>query len=519
MAGQSCVGVKLSIQRFLHYCIAAASVAGIAAQAQTTWGYIPTNAFPTLLFSNPVCIASPPGETNRLFILEKHGRIIVITNLAAPTRTIFMDVSARVTPVSAGESADAGNEQGLLGLAFHPDYTTNGYFYIFYSGSATNGTSGLHEILSRFKVLSSDINRGDPNSETQLIVQYDRASNHNGGDLHFGPDGYLYVSLGDEGNQDNTFHNAQHIDLNFFSGILRLDGDKKPGSLAPNTNADFASTTNYAIPSDNPFVGAASFDNLPVNTNVLRTEFWAVGLRNPWRYSFDPATGILYCGDVGQDQFEEVDIITKGGNYGWSTFEGTNSPPSGVSTNGQPVPQNPIFPIYTYAHGSAANQGNAVIGGVVYHGGKLPQLAGSYIFADEVSGNVWRLNYNGVTATAPQNLFNDKGISCFGIDPSSGDVLYAKLNSGTNSIIQRIISTNTMPFINAIKFSGTNLVVSGTNGPHNGNYYILTSSNLLTPVANWTRAATNPFDNGGNFGFTNPVNFSKSNLFYLLELQ
>jgi hypothetical protein len=295
--------------------------------------------------------------------------------------------------------------------------------------------------------------------------------------------------------------------------------DKNPGSFTPNPNAESASTTNYAIPSDNPFVGATSFDNLPVNASSLRTEFWAVGFRNPWRFSFDPATEILYCGDVGQDQFEEVDIVTKGGNYGWSTFEGFNSPPSGVSTNGQPIPQNPIFPIYAYAHGSAANQGDAVIGGVVYHGSKLPQLAGSYVFADEVSGNVWRLNYNGVTATTPQNLFNDGGISCFGIDPSSGDVLYAKLKSGNNSIIQRIISTNSVPAFNFVQLQGANLIFSGTNGPHSGNYFVLASTNLVTPATNWLRLSTNPFDAGGNFIFTNPLDPGASALFYLLQLQ
>jgi hypothetical protein len=295
--------------------------------------------------------------------------------------------------------------------------------------------------------------------------------------------------------------------------------DKNPGSLAPNPSPESATTTNYAVPSDNPFIGATSFDNLPVNPNQVRTEFWAVGFRNPWRYSFDPATGILYCGDVGEDQFEEVDIVTNGGNYGWATYEGFNSPPSGVTTNGQPTAQNPVFPLVAYAHGSASNQGDAVIGGVVYHGNKLPQLAGNYIYGDEVSGNVWSLTYNGVSATAPQNLFKDTGISCFGIDPSNGDVLYAKLKSGNNSIIQRIISTNTLPIINSIKISGTNFIASGTNGPHSGNYFILANTNLLTPVTNWSRLSTNPFDAGGNFIFTNPLDPNAPVLFYLLQLQ
>jgi glucose/arabinose dehydrogenase len=488
---------------------------GLPARALTTWGYVPTNAFPALIFSNPVCITSPPGETNRLFIVEKHGRIVVITNLMAPTRSIFMDISSRVSVVNTSESGDVNNEQGMLSMVFDPGYATNRFFYIFYMGQATNGTSGLHDILSRFQISSGNTNQGDTTSETKFIVQVDRASNHNGGDTHFGPDGYLYVSVGDEGDEYNTFDNAQHIDENFFSGILRLDVHNLPGCLTPNPNAEFASTTNYAVPPDNPFVGATSFDNLPVNTSQLRTEFWAVGLRNPWRWSFDPATGILYCGDVGQDQYEEVDIITKGGNYGWATWEGSNSPPSGVSTNGQPIPLNPIFPIYSYVHGSL---GSCVIGGAVYRGSRFPNLYGSYVFGDYESGNFWRLNYNGTTATTPQIIFKDPGVSAFGIDPSDGDVLYCNLKSGNNSIINRIVSTNSVPYINAVTLSGTNVIIGGTNGPANGLYSVLTSTNILFP-AGWGPVSTNPFDGKGNFMFTNPVNPGMPALFYLLRLQ
>ncbi|HUA64358.1 MAG TPA: PQQ-dependent sugar dehydrogenase [Alphaproteobacteria bacterium] len=496
-----------------------ALVSSSPVKAQTSWGYAPTNAFPSLVFSNPVCITAPPGETNRLFIVEKHGRVIVITNLASPTRTIFMDISSRVSVVNTSESGDVNNEEGMLSMTFDPGYVSNRYFYVFYMGQATNGTSGLHDILSRFQTSAGNPNQGDTNSETRLIAQYDRASNHNGGDTHFGPDGYLYVSVGDEGDEYNVLTNAQHIDLNFFSGMLRLDVNKLPGSLPPNPNAESAVTTNYAIPPDNPFVGATTFDGLPVNTNVLRTEFWAVGLRNPWRFSFDPATGVLYCGDVGQDQYEEVDIIIRGGNYGWATWEGTNSPPSGVSTNGQPVPLNPIFPIVTYAHGSATNQGNAVMGGVVYHGNRFTQLRGAYVYGDYVDGNVWRLTYNGNSATPPQWLFADPGISAFGTDPANGDVLYCNLKSGNNSVIKRIISTNAVPYIGAVMLSGTNLIISGANGPANGNYYVLAGTNLVISPSNWTHLSTNPFDANGNFIFTNPLTPNIPALFYLLQLQ
>ncbi|HXC34668.1 MAG TPA: PQQ-dependent sugar dehydrogenase [Candidatus Acidoferrales bacterium] len=506
--------VTFRILSCLTICFAA-----VMLDAQTLWTYYPTNAFPGLIFSNPICITSPPGESNRLFVLEKHGRIIVITNLMNPTRTIFMNISSRVGVDNSSESADVTGEEGLLGMAFHPGYATNGYFYVFYTGLATNGTSGLHDILSRFQISSTNANQGNSNSETHLIVQYDRADNHNSGDIHFGPDGYLYLSLGDEGNEYNSLTNAQHINLNLFSGIIRIDVDKKTGSLKPNPDSESAATTNYMVPPDNPFIGATNFDNLTVNPSQVRTEFWAVGLRNPWRFSFDPATGILYCGEVGQDQYEEIDVIKKGGNYGWATFEGSNSPPSGVSTNGQPIPQNPIFPIVTYAHGSLGGPGDCVIGGVVYHGNRLPQLRNSYIYGDYVSGAIWSIWYFGVSASKPQLLFNDPGMSCFGIDPSNGDVLYAKLNGGNNSIIERIVSPTTMPAFTASKFSGRYFIASGTNGPPNGNYSILTSTNRDTPIANWTRISTNPFDAQGNFIFTNPWVTNSPIYLYMLQLR
>ncbi|MFO1477371.1 MAG: PQQ-dependent sugar dehydrogenase, partial [Verrucomicrobiota bacterium] len=254
----------------------------------------------------------------------------------------------------------------------------------------------------------------------------------------FGPDGYLYVGLGDGGTGNNSLGNAQHIDRGFFSGILRIDVDKRPGNLVPNPSPDAASTTNYAVPADNPFVGATTFDQVAVNTAQLRTEFWAVGLRNPWRFSFDPVTQYLYCGDVGQDAYEEIDIITKGGNYGWATYEGTNTLPAGVNPS-WPVPQNPIFGIVTYPHGSGANQGECVIGGLVYRGGRIPALQGSYLFADYVVGNFWRTTYDGTNATTPEWLFSDPGVAAFGVDPSNGDVLYANLENGNNSQIKRLV--------------------------------------------------------------------------------
>lgn len=387
------------------------------------YGYSSANALGSMTFTAPVAIVSPPGETNRLFIVEQIGRIVVITNLANPTRTVFMDISARLL---------FNGEQGLLGLAFHPGYLTNRYFYVFY---VTSGTR--RDQLSRFEISPSDPNQGLTNSEVVLISQPDDFSNHNAGDLHFGADGYLYVSLGDEGGADDTGANSQRIDKDFFSAIMRLDVDKRPGSLAPTPHASIIAPTNYAIPSDNPFVGATTFNGLALTGNV-RTEFWAVGLRNPWRFSFDPVTGWLYCGDVGQGAREEVDVIVKGGNYGWSYREGYIQGPR----TGPPVGFNPIPPILDYPRSgsSTTNVGYSVTGGVVYRGNRFPELNGAYIFGDYGSGNIWAARYDGsVTTNVPfAQLFADPGVAAFGIDPSNGDLLYADVAEG---IIKRLNSS------------------------------------------------------------------------------
>ena len=506
--------MRLSITRFCAvYALVGLWFSGVTVRSATTWGYNPTNAFPSLVFSNPICLASPPGETNRLFVIEKHGRIIVITNLANPTRTVFLDISSRVSVVNSSESADASGEEGLLGLAFHPGYATNGYFYVFYTGQATNGTSGLHDILSRFQTMASNTNAGDPNSEIRFIAQYDQADNHNAGDLHFGPDGYLYVSLGDEGGGGDQYANSQRIDKDYFSAIMRIDVDKRPGNLTPNPHVSLTSPTNYAVPFDNPWVGATNFNGLTVNSNQVRTEFWAVGMRNPWRYSFDSATGDLYLGHVGQGAIEWVDIVTNGANCGWNYYEGdqpyTGTPPAGFTFT---------HPLIEYSHTSSRV---CIVGGFVCRGTRWPNLNGSYLYADYGSGEVWSLRHNGTNVSQNMVIFTDNGahISCFGIDPSNGDPLYAALRSGNNSIIQRIVATNSVPFINVVKISGTNLIASGTNGPRNGNYYLLTSPNFGFPFTNWARVATNPFNANGGFSFTNPVNPDVPGLFYLLQLQ
>jgi glucose/arabinose dehydrogenase len=407
-----------------------------------SYNYTSVNALGGLSFFNPVGIVTPPDETNRLFIIEKNGVISVITNLAAPTRAVFLDISSRVLSAPAN---GGGGEQGLLGLAFHPGYATNGFFYVFYTGLNTTsaGSSTRHDILSRFTVDVVDPNQADSTSEQYLIRQNDVADNHNGGDLHFGPEGYLYVSLGDEGGGNDQYNNSQKITQDFFSGLLRIDVDKRPDNLNPNPHASVTDPANYAIPRDNPFVhtslgGTWNGDfngSVVANLNLVRNEFWAVGLRNPWRFSFDVDTGRLYCGDVGQGQLEEVDIIVKGGNYGWACREGTISGPKSA-----PAGFTSINPILVYGR----TEGVSVIGGVVYRGSRIPELYGAYVFADYGgSGRIWAIHYDGVTATPRQLLLSDVGISAFGTDPSNGDVLFADVLAGT---IQRIVrNTATSP--------------------------------------------------------------------------
>ncbi len=379
-------------------------------------GYSVVAAFPGLSFAAPVAIVSPPDETNRLFIVEKAGRIQVITNLANPVLSTFLDIRTRVNPMSEG---------GLLGLAFHPGYLTNRQFFVFYTlDTVTAAGSGFHNRVARFEIDPLDPHRALPDSELPLITQYDQAGNHNAGDVHFGPDGYLYVSLGDEGGGGDQYRNSRVINRDFFCAILRLDVDRRPGNLAPNPHP--AATANYAIPMDNPFIGATTFNGVTIDPDTVRTEFWAVGLRNPWRFSFDPATGWLYCGDVGQGVWEEINIISRGGDYGWNYLEG-NHPYSGTPPTGVVL----VPPILEYPHtGEAQYRGNSVTGGVVYRGNRLSQLYGDYVFADYGSGNLWALRYDGTEVSNWRRLASGSGIVAFGIDPSNGDILFAEISAG-----------------------------------------------------------------------------------------
>jgi glucose/arabinose dehydrogenase len=293
----------------------------------------------------PVGIAHAGDGSGRLFVLEKVGRIRVLRD-GTLSDAPFLDISDRV--------GSSGSEQGLLGLAFHPGYAGNGTFFVNYTDLQGN------TVVSRFSV-SADPARADPASEGVLLTLAQPASNHNGGNLAFGPDGYLYIGTGDGGASGDRFGNGQNGQT-LLGAMLRLDVD---GGQP------------YAVPADNPFVG---------NPDV-RDEIWAIGLRNPWRYSFDWLTGDLYVADVGQNQYEEVNFQPAGSpggqNYGWPIMEGNHCYPED-----QPCDRTGLsLPVAEYDH----RQGCSVTGGYVYRGGEFPLLAGVYLFGDYCSGRIWGL--------------------------------------------------------------------------------------------------------------------------------
>lgn len=332
-------------------------------------------AFNNLSFTRPVDLQHPGDGTDRIFVVEQAGVIKVFENNAnATTAATFLDIKDRVN--------DTGNEEGLLGLAFHPDYKNNGYFYVNYTATAPRRT-----VIARYRVNASNPNQADPNSEFILLAFNQPFENHNGGQLAFGPDGYLYIATGDGGSGGDPQGNGQNLQT-LLGKILRID---------VNTTS---TGRNYGIPSTNPFAG---------NTAGNREEIYAYGLRNPWRMSFDPVTKWLWAGDVGQSRREEIDIIENGKNYGWNRMEGTLCYPSGAACDLPGLTK----PIAEYDR----TLGASVTGGYVYRSNKVPELAGAYIYADYVSGRIWSLRYDGVNP-ANNVLLMDTNllIASFGVD-------------------------------------------------------------------------------------------------------
>lgn len=357
-----------------------------AANAQQNQQYILQDAFPNLSFNNPVDLQHANDGTNRLFVVSQHGLIYVFENISdASSAKTFLDIRDKVI---------AGGELGLLGLAFHPDYENNGYFYVNYTAS-----NPLRSVVARYSASITNPNSAYKKSERILFQVNQPYRNHNGGQLAFGPDGYLYIALGDGGSAGDPQNNGQN-QSSFLGKILRIDVNCTSGNR------------NYCIPPDNPFVG---------NTKGFKEEIYAYGLRNPWRFSFDPATGWLWAGDVGQGLWEEIDTIEKGKNYGWRIMEGNHCyHDSPCNTSGL------TLPIWEYGHD---NQGGcSVTGGYVYRGEKFPGLYGKYLYGDYCSGRIWTLKYDGVNpATNTLLLTENINISSFGIDKDN-EVYLCDLN-------------------------------------------------------------------------------------------
>jgi glucose/arabinose dehydrogenase len=334
-----------------------------------TYAYDLEKAFPNLTFTNPVGIYDSGDGTDRLFIVEKEGKIYVFNNTPSTSdKLIFLDISLDISTTG---------ERGLLGLAFHPNYTSNGYFYVYYTKTG-NGDSKI----SRFKVDPVNENLANSSSEFTIKEIPQPFSNHNGGQIAFGPDGYLYIALGDGGSfGDPSGHGQNRMTL--LGTILRIDVD---------------SGSPYSIPNDNPFFG---------NLDGYAEEIYAFGFRNPWRFSFDPITGTLWAGDAGESSREEIDIVKNGSNYGWSTKEGTLDYDPGTNVTEM------VEPIFEYNH----SLGDAIIAGYVYRGSDLVGLNGKYIYGDWGSGRIWALTFSGETVLNNTELIDTTlMILSFGVD-------------------------------------------------------------------------------------------------------
>jgi glucose/arabinose dehydrogenase len=356
--------------------VVAVSAIATGAGAQDQPRYRAVEAFPSLEFRRPVDLQSPRDGSNRLFVVEQDGVVRVFTN-RADTRasTVFLDIQEKVNT--------DGNEMGLLGLAFSPSFATDRTFIVDYT--ASKWTRRVTRV-ARYRADASG-STASPNSEEVVIEIAQPWSNHNGGQVAFGPDGMLYIAMGDGGSAGDPQGNGQNLSA-LLGKILRLDVSKRP----------------YAIPADNPFRG---------NKDDWKEEIWAYGLRNPWRFSFDRESGELWTGDVGQVTWEEINVVEKGKNYGWDCMEGTRPyEPSHERSSACAGAADFVAPVWSYPR----TEGISVTGGYVYRGDALPDLAGWYVYADYGTGRVWALRV--VDGEAENRLLVDTDlmISSFGVD-------------------------------------------------------------------------------------------------------
>jgi glucose/arabinose dehydrogenase len=329
-------------------------------------------------FNCPLYVTHAGDGSGRLFVVEQGGKIWTLTN-GVISSEVFLDVSNLISPSALGGGY---TEQGLLGLAFHPDFSRNGVFFINY----TDQSGG--SVIARYAVAPDNPDVADPGSAEQILSLAQPYRNHNGGHMAFGPDGYLYVSFGDGGSGGDPQGYGQNL-TTLLGKILRLDVDVEPGQ-------------GYAIPEDNPFA----------NSDAARPEIWAWGLRNVWRFSFDRETGDMFLGDVGQNAWEEINFqpaTSAGGeNYGWNAYEATRA------FSGADPASDVVMPILEYNHSSGHC---SVTGGYVYRGNLLPDLQGAYFYGDYCSGTIWTARSDGAGNWQSEvSMESRRPISSFGED-------------------------------------------------------------------------------------------------------
>jgi glucose/arabinose dehydrogenase len=318
--------------------------------------------------SSPVDLQFPNDGTGRMFVVQQQGSIRIVAN-GSLVSTPFLNITAKVS---------SGGEMGLLGLAFHPQFTQNHLFYVHYD--RTIGGQ-IQSVIAEYHVSVGDANIADPASERILLTVDQPFSNHKGGQMVFGPDGFLYIGFGDGGSGGDPMGNGQNLQT-LLGKMLRIDVNSQSGGRQ------------YAIPPTNPFAGGGGMP-----------EIFAYGLRNPWRFSFERGGSRFFVGDVGQDKYEEIDILESGKNYGWNVMEGMHcfNPASGCNMSGL------TMPIAEYSH----SEGEAVMGGFVYRGSAIPSLAGAYVFGDYISGTMWEL------VEAPAGMWTRTQLFSTGLNMSS----------------------------------------------------------------------------------------------------
>ncbi len=387
--------------------------------------------FPALKVDRPVWMSQPPDGSDRFFVVAQMGRILILRKGGDGSQVKeFLNITSRKPYIEAG----ANTGVGLMSVAFHPGFKTNGLFYIFYSQQNTNraGRFPGRNVISEFKVSSADPDRADLASERILMEVPEPFRNNQGGQLSFGPDGFLYISLGDGGSNNDPFNSGQNT-ASLLAKILRIDVNSRSTTGMGKDRKELQ----YGIPADNPWVGEPE---MGVNQGA-RKETFAWGLRNVWRYSWDRKTGDLWGGDVGERLWEEVDLIVKGGNYGWCAREGAHHFKPG------PAGARYIEPVIEYPHMPALLSqskfpkhgiGICIIGGYVYRGKKYPSLDGIYMYGDFALGTIWGFRYAGGEVTDYGTLLaQPKNIASFAED-ADGELYVLSFSEHNNGLIYAI---------------------------------------------------------------------------------